>query len=99
MGTHFSQFIAAGVGCDDLEELYCKVHVAIKEDPTAKATEKKVPELTQDLKALRRDVVITDSEGNTKFICRNKRSKQQREDRIKQLKAHTLAKIAEEECD
>jgi large subunit ribosomal protein L5e len=97
--THFSQFIAAGVGCDDLEELYGKVHTAIKEDPTAKLTDKKVPELTQDLKALRRDVLITDSEGNTKFVCRNKRSKQQREDRIKQLKAHTLAKIAEEESE
>merc|ERR1712032_1384214 len=50
--THFSAFIAADIGCDDLEELYKKVHTSIKEDPTAKPTDKKVPELTQDLKAL-----------------------------------------------
>merc|ERR1712085_249233 len=34
--THFSAFIAADIGCDDLEELYKKVHTSIKEDPTAK---------------------------------------------------------------
>jgi len=96
---HFSAYEAAGVSGDDLEELYGKVHAAIKEDPTPKITEKKKPEITQDLLALRRDVVITDEDGNTKFVCRNKRTKAQREDRIKQLKAHTLAKIAEEESD
>jgi len=94
---HFSAFIAAGIGCDDMEELYGKVHEAIKADPTSKATEKKKPELTQDLLALRRDVVITDEDGNTKFVCRNKRSKAQRDDRVKQKKAHVLAKIAEED--
>jgi len=94
---HFSAFIAAGIGCDDMEELYGKVHEAIKADPTSKATEKKKPELTQDLLALRRDVVITDEDGNTKFVCRNKRSKAQRDDRVKQKKAHVLAKIAAED--
>merc|ERR1712070_234508 len=84
---------------DYIEELYGKVHAAIKEDPTPKITDKKKPEITQDLLALRRDVVITDEDGNTKFVCRNKRTKAQREDRVKQLKAHTLAKIAEEESD
>merc|ERR1711865_528102 len=78
-------------------ELYGKVHEAIKADPTSRATEKKKPELTQDLLALRRDVVITDEDGNTKFVCRNKRSKAQRDDRVKQKKAHVLAKIAEED--
>merc|ERR1712195_427462 len=82
---HFSAFIAAGIGCDDVEELYGKVHEAIKADPT------------QDLLALRRDVVITDEDGNTNFVCRNKRSKAQRDDRVKQKKAHVLAKIAAED--
>merc|ERR1719453_891888 len=49
---HFSAYEAAGVSGDDLEELYGKVHAAIKEDPTPKTTDKKKPEITQDLLAL-----------------------------------------------
>merc|ERR1712094_106977 len=31
---HFSKFIEADIGCDDLEELYGKVHAAFREDPS-----------------------------------------------------------------
>jgi len=96
---HFAKFIEAGISADDLEGLYTKVHAAIRENPQHVASDKKKPEMTKDLKALRRDVVFTDEDGNTKYVCRNKRSKAQREDRVRQKKAHVLAKIAEEEDD
>merc|ERR1711908_26403 len=96
---HFSKFIEADIGCDDLEELYGKVHAAIREDPAAQATEKKKPELTTDLLARRRDVLYTDSEGNVQYVCRNKRSKAQRDDRVKQKKNHVLSMRAEEDED
>merc|ERR1711981_348761 len=41
--AHFKRFIDAGIGPDDLEELYGKVHSAIREDPSAKNTDKKKP--------------------------------------------------------
>ena len=52
--AHFKRFIDAGIGPDDLEELYGKVHSAIREDPSAKNTDKKKPEITADVKALKR---------------------------------------------
>merc|ERR1711985_211841 len=36
---HFAKFIEAGIGCDDLEELYGKVHAAIREDPSAQISD------------------------------------------------------------
>merc|ERR1712178_205499 len=96
---HFSKFIEADIGCDDLEELYGKVHAAIREDPSAQTTDKKKPELTTDLIARRRDVLYTDSEGNVQYVCRNKRSKAQRDDRVKQKKNHVLSMRAEEDED
>merc|ERR1711985_170551 len=72
---HFAKFIEAGIGPDDLEDLYGKVHAAIREDPSAQISDKKKPELTTDLLARRRDVLYTDSEGNVQYVCRNKRSK------------------------
>lgn len=95
--AHFKRFIDAGIGPDDLEELYGKVHSAIREDPSAKNTDKKKPEITADVKALRRDVVYTDDDGNLKYVCRNKRTRAQRKNRVEQKKAHVLSKIAEEE--
>ncbi|CAK4072428.1 unnamed protein product [Aphanomyces euteiches] len=32
--SHFSQYVAAGVGSDDIEEMYTSVHEAIRADPT-----------------------------------------------------------------
>merc|ERR1712091_334539 len=96
---HFAKFIAAGIGADDLEALYGKVHAAIREDPAAQITDKKKPEMTTDLLARRKDIVYTDGEGNVKYLCRNKRSKAQRDDRVKQKKNHVLSMRAEEDED
>jgi len=96
---HFSKFIEADISADDLEDLYEKVHAAIREDPSVAITDKKKPELTVDLKALKRDVVFTDSDGNVQYVCRNKRTKAQRDDRVKQKKNHVLAMNAEEDDD
>ncbi|KAF6162290.1 hypothetical protein GIB67_008419 [Kingdonia uniflora] len=38
--THFSEYIKKGVEADGMEELYKKVHVAIRADPTIKKVEK-----------------------------------------------------------
>merc|ERR1711977_580713 len=35
---HFARFIKAGIGADDLEDLYGKVHAAIRADPVAMPT-------------------------------------------------------------
>lgn len=41
--THFSDYIKAGVEPDDIEELYKKVHAAIRADPSPKKSEKQPP--------------------------------------------------------
>ncbi|KAI3742458.1 hypothetical protein L1987_60141 [Smallanthus sonchifolius] len=41
--THFSDYIKAGVEPDNIEELYKKVHAAIRAGPTAKKSEKQPP--------------------------------------------------------
>jgi len=92
---HFAKFIEAGISADDLEELYGKVHAAIRADPAPKPSTKNKPEITKDLLALRRDVVYTDDDGNLKYVCRNKRTKAQFKDRVAQKKAHVLASLAE----
>merc|ERR1712188_345687 len=97
--SHFKKFIDAGIGADDLEELYGTVHEAIREDPATKHNDKKKPELTKDLMARKKDVVYTDADGNLKYVCRNKRSKAQRDNRIAQKKAHVLASVAAEDED
>ncbi|CAI0459456.1 unnamed protein product [Linum tenue] len=38
--THFSQYLKRGLGPDDIEEVYKKVHAAIRADPTAKKSDK-----------------------------------------------------------
>merc|ERR1711918_249791 len=73
--AHFKRFIDAGIGPDDLEDLYGKVHAAIRADPAAKNTDKKKPEITADVLALKKDVVYTDDDGNLKYVCRNKRTR------------------------
>ncbi len=42
----FSTYLAAGIGSDDIEEIYTNAHAAIREGPTFKPTEK-----TKDWKA------------------------------------------------
>jgi len=37
---HFSQYLAANIEADDLEEMYEKVHASIREDPTREKAEK-----------------------------------------------------------
>ncbi|XP_057773472.1 60S ribosomal protein L5 [Salvia miltiorrhiza] len=41
--SHFSKYIKNGLEADDLEELYKKVHAAIRADPTMKKSEKQQP--------------------------------------------------------
>ena len=41
--SHFSDYIKAGVDPDNIEELYKKVHSAIRADPNPKKTEKQPP--------------------------------------------------------
>ncbi|KAM7521934.1 hypothetical protein LguiA_011836 [Lonicera macranthoides] len=38
--THFSEYIKKGIEADEIEELYKKVHAAIRADPTPKKSEK-----------------------------------------------------------
>jgi len=40
----FASYIAAGVGADDIEQMYAAAHKAIRADPEHKKTEKKKPE-------------------------------------------------------
>ncbi|KAL2529921.1 60S ribosomal protein L5-2 [Forsythia ovata] len=41
--SHFSEYIKKGLEADGLEEMYKKVHAAIRADPTAKKSEKQPP--------------------------------------------------------
>ncbi|GAB2282378.1 60S ribosomal protein L5 [Dionaea muscipula] len=41
--SHFSEYIKRGVEADDVEEMYKKVHAAIRADPSAKKSEKGPP--------------------------------------------------------
>lgn len=41
--THFSEYIKRGVEADGIEELYKKVHAAIRADPTIKKSGKQPP--------------------------------------------------------
>ncbi|OAY59249.1 60S ribosomal protein L5 [Manihot esculenta] len=40
---HFSEYIKKGIEADDMEEMYKKVHAAIRADPTSKKSEKQPP--------------------------------------------------------
>lgn len=41
--THFSDYIKAGIDPDNIEEIYKKVHAAIRADPTPKKNQKQPP--------------------------------------------------------
>ncbi|XP_010258446.1 PREDICTED: 60S ribosomal protein L5 [Nelumbo nucifera] len=41
--SHFSEYIKRGIEADNIEELYKKVHAAIRADPTIKKSEKEPP--------------------------------------------------------
>lgn len=38
--SHFSEYVKRGIEADNIEEVYKKVHAAIRADPTAKKSEK-----------------------------------------------------------
>lgn len=40
---HFSEYLKRGIEADGMEEMYKKVHAAIRADPTAKKSEKQPP--------------------------------------------------------
>jgi large subunit ribosomal protein L5e len=50
---HFAKFVAAGIEGDDLEDLYKKVHAAIRENPAAEEKERKKPAETKRWKAVK----------------------------------------------
>ena len=41
--SHFSEYIKKGVEADSIEDMYKKVHAAIRADPMAKKSEKQPP--------------------------------------------------------
>lgn len=41
--SHFSEYIKRGVEADNIEEMYKKVHAAIRADPIKKKSEKQPP--------------------------------------------------------
>jgi large subunit ribosomal protein L5e len=41
--THFSEYIKRGIEADGIEELYKKVHAAIRADPSIKKSGKQPP--------------------------------------------------------
>lgn len=41
--SHFSEYIKREIEADDVEEMYKKVHAAIRADPTVKKSEKEPP--------------------------------------------------------
>lgn len=41
--SHFSEYIKKGIEADNIEEMYKKVHAAIRADPTIKKTDKQPP--------------------------------------------------------
>ncbi|KAF5181696.1 60S ribosomal protein L5, partial [Thalictrum thalictroides] len=41
--THFCEYIKKGIEAEGIEELYKKVHAAIRADPTPKKSEKQPP--------------------------------------------------------
>merc|ERR1711959_273626 len=89
----FSRFIKAGVTADGMEDLYLSVHKAIRADPKAKITKKKKPaDLTKE--KLEGGIRFTDKNGKEHFINRRKRSLAQRNNRVNQIKQHTLNSLA-----
>ncbi|XP_057436675.1 60S ribosomal protein L5-like isoform X2 [Lotus japonicus] len=64
--SHFSEYIKRGIEADGLEDLYKKVHAAIRADPTIKKAEKKPPKKSKryNLKKL------TYEERKAKLIAR-----------------------------
>lgn len=41
--SHFNEYIKTGLEADDLEEMYKKVHAAIRADPSSKKSDKQPP--------------------------------------------------------
>jgi len=91
--TKFSRFIKAGVSADGMEDMYLGVHKAIRADPSHKATKKKKPaDLTKE--KVEGGIRFTDKNGKEHFINRRKRTLAQRNNRVNQIKQHTLNSLA-----
>lgn len=45
--SHFSKYIASGIGADDLEEMYQNVHKKIREDPSPAVKTQKKPDVSK----------------------------------------------------
>merc|ERR1712072_1475600 len=89
----FSRFIKAGVSADGMEDMYLGVHKAIRADPSHKATKKKKPaDLTKE--KVEGGIRFTDKNGKEHFINRRKRTLAQRNNRVNQIKQHTLNSLA-----
>merc|ERR1712046_33600 len=94
--TKFARFIKAGVTADGMEEMYLNVHKAIRANPEAKITKKKKPaDLTRE--KLEGGIRFTDKNGKEHFINRRKRSLAQRNNRVAQIKQHTLNSLANDD--
>lgn len=82
--SQFAEYIKAGITADDLEDLYTKVHAAIREDPNVAraSTERGNNKIREKARK---------SSYPTKYYNKQKISKQQRKNRIKQLMAGAAA--------
>jgi len=63
--THFSDYIKAGVDPDNIEELYKKVHSAIRADPTPKKIQKQPPKEHKRYYCLNNTDTDTDTDSDT----------------------------------
>lgn len=79
----FSKYIEAGIGADDIEEMYEKVHAAIREDPN-----KKRGELELGNSKLREKAKPAADSYPHKRFNRKKISLQQRKNRVRQMLAN-----------
>merc|ERR1711934_1068202 len=92
----FKKYIAAGLTPDNLEDMFLEVHKKIRASPEHVPTEKKKP--TGDaLLAEKRDggIRYTNADGKVCFLNRAKRSREQRRDRVKQMKEFVLNSLAD----
>lgn len=76
--AQFAEYIKAGVGADDLEDLYTKVHAAIRENPS-------LTRGTDERGNSKQRTQARKSEYASKYYNKRKISVQQRKNRVKQL--------------
>ncbi|KAL9224101.1 hypothetical protein vseg_000170 [Gypsophila vaccaria] len=82
--SHFSEYIKRGIEADGMEELYKKVHAAIRADPTVKKSEKPAPKEHKRFNAKK----LTYEERKAKLV-----------ERLNKLNAAAGADVSDEEDD